>query len=562
MIWSLHGRRGTAGLAGAAAVVVATAVAAAGLLPREHPGPQGDGTAITPVGQRVTPAGSQLKLEERPYGMALSPDGARLLVSNAGVDTQSVMLVDVDAQEIVDEVEYESPESSTLGVAFSPDGSHAYVSAGPNNAIRAFKVDESGLTELNPISLTTKDAWPAGISVSDDGRRLYVAGEIANALLIVDVESGRETRVRLNSRRCPALQQGFDASNGHACNFAYATALAHDGATAYVSNWGKRSVSVVDTQSARLVKTVRVGTHPSAMALNPVNDELYVANSDSDSVSVIDTDKNRVVRTISVRPYPGAQVGTSANALAVSPDGKALYVANAGNNDVAVVELAEAGGGPDRIEGLIPTAWYPTGVAVSPEGGGLYVVNAKGLGAGPNPGGPVPTKDPESAPGQYIGSMIEGTLSTIAVPDEEELAGYTQQVAENNDFGGGLEKAAAVLENIKHVIYVINENRTYDQVLGDLPQGNGDPSLTLFGSDVAPNHHKLAQQFTTLDNLYAAGESSNDGWEWSQRPTPTPSIRRAGRRSTADAASSIPQKATPWRRHPDATRITPTSGMP
>ncbi len=335
--------------------------------------------------------------------------------------------------------------------------------------------------------------------------------------------------MRLSSRTCPAVDQGFDDTNGRGCNFSYATALSHDERTAYVSNWGKKSVSVVDTQSAELIKTLRVGTHPSALALNPTNDELYVANTDSDSISVIDTTEKRVVRSFSVSPYPGAPVGTSPNALAVSPDGHQLYVANAGNNDVAVVELGEEGGGPDRVEGLIPTAWYPTGVAVSPDGDGLLVVNAKGLGAGPNPGGPVPIEDPESPPGQYIGSMIEGTLSTIPVPGEERLIDYTERVAENNSFDKGLEKAAAVLKNIKHVIYVINENRTYDQVLGDLPRGNGDPSLTLFGPDVAPNHHNLAEQFTTLDNLYAAGEVSNDGWEW----------------STAASANTFNQKSWP-----------------
>jgi len=315
------------------------------------------------------------------------------------------------------------------------------------------------------------------------------------------------------------LKLGYDASNGKACNFPYATALSHDGAKAYVSNWGKASVSVIDTASAELIKAIRVGTHPSAMAVNPERDELYVANTDSDSVSVINMERDRVVRSFSLSPYPGAPVGTSPNALAVSSDGKDLYVANAGNNDVAVVELGGTGGGPDRVEGLIPTAWYPTGVAISPDGKGLYVVNAKGLGAGPNPGGPVPTEDPESPPNQYIGSMIDGTLSTISVPGEEKLADYTEKVAENSDFDHGLSEAAGVLKNIKHVIYVINENRTYDQVLGDLPRGNGDLSLTLFGPDVAPNHRRRARQFTTLDNLYAAGEVSNDGWEWSTAGT-------------------------------------------
>ncbi|MBA2272297.1 MAG: hypothetical protein H0W21_00120 [Actinobacteria bacterium] len=158
----LGSRRAFVIVVGAMAILTVTAIAFARFIPDEYPGPQGDGTAITPVGQLVTPAGSQMKLEERPYGMAPSPDGAHLLVSNAGVDTQSVMLVDVPGQEIVDEIEYPAPESSTLGVAFSPDGSHAYVSAGPNNKIRAYAVDASNLTELEPVELETKDAMAVG----------------------------------------------------------------------------------------------------------------------------------------------------------------------------------------------------------------------------------------------------------------------------------------------------------------------------------------------------------------------------------------------------------------
>jgi len=227
-----------------------------------------------------------------------------------------------------------------------------------------------------------------------------------------------------------------------------------------------------------------------------------------------------------VEPYPHAGVGSNPNALAFSPDGRTLYVANAGDNDVAVVRLASDGRG-DRVAGLIPTGWYPTGLALSSDGNRLYAVSAKGLGAGPNPGGPRPVSDRTTPPNQYIGSMIKGLLSTVAVPSGAELDRLTARVVHNNGFDErgkvrvvGRPNQSVVRYRIgdpspiKHVLYVVNENRTYDQVLGDLPKGNGDPSLTLFGGRVAPNHHKLANKFITLDNLYAAGEVSNDGWEW------------------------------------------------
>jgi YVTN family beta-propeller protein len=281
--------------------------------------------------------------------------------------------------------------------------------------------------------------------------------------------------------------------------------------------------------------------------------ELYVANTDSDSVSVINTAAGAATRTIDLRPSPDAPNGTSPNALAVSPDGGTLYVADAGGNDVAVVRLAHgsgqgdhqdqsgdhAGDGADRVAGRIPTGWYPTGVAVDPSGRTLYVANAKGLGAGPNPQGPRPGSGTRPPIDQYIGSMIKGTMSTIAVPDDAQLADYTRQVQANSTSVGAPEPdggspvpsadASRRPSPIKHVIYVVNENRTYDQVLGDLGHGNGDPSLTLFGRAVTPNHHRLAEQFTTLDNLYAGGEVSDDGWEW----------------STAATASTLTQKTMP-----------------
>jgi YVTN family beta-propeller protein len=506
------------------ALVLALAIAAAAaaaVAVAEHAGPQGDGTAITPVGWRVTPTGQQLQLGERPYGLALSPDGKTALVSNDGVAHQSLMVVDTASGAVTQTIPYEWPQALFLGIAFSPDGTRAYASAGSNNLIRTYTVSGGHLTEGAPIPLATTDAggntispFPAGLTVSADGKALYVADNLSNALSIVDLPAGTETRVPLSTTTCTIGDWG-DTSNGTACLFPYTVALSRDGSRAYVSNWGRKTVAVVDTTSRKLVGDVTVGTHPSALTTSPVREEVYVANTDSDSVSVIDTRTNSVTGTISLQPYEHAPVGTNPNALTVSRDGSSLYVANAGDNDVAVVSL----GSPSRVQGSIPVGWYPTGIAVSPAGDRLYVENAKGLGAGPNPTGP-------DTVGSYIGSMIKGSLSTIDMPSAAALAQATKQVAENNGFlqGGGvgddrrqhaLPRRPGEPTPIKHVIYIINENRTYDQVLGDLGRGNGDPSLTLFDRKVAPNHHKLAEQFTTLDNLYAAGEVSDDGWEWS-----------------------------------------------
>lgn len=316
-------------------------------------------------------------------------------------------------------------------------------------------------------------------------------------------------------------------------------ALSADGRKAYVSNWGQDTVSVVDTAGGTLAKTIQVGTHPSAMLLAPGGGLLYVANTDSDSISTIDTATDAVARTTSLQPYRDAPVGTSPNALAISSSGRRLYVAEAGNNAVRVLDV---GGREDRDIGAIPAGWYPTGIALDPAGKTLYVANARGLGAGPNPGGPVPGKDPESPPDQYIGSMIKGSLSIIPAPRSGgELRSLTKTVIGNNGFEDAAKvRDAAARQHvvpdkvgdpspIKHVIYIVNENRTYDQVLGDLKGANGDPALALFGPKVTPNHHALAQRFTALDNLYASGEVSDDGWEW----------------TVAGNASTLTQKSQP-----------------
>jgi YVTN family beta-propeller protein len=463
-------------------------------------------------GWTLTPAGRQLRLGDRPYGMAVSPDGRTLVVSNDGQSTESLMVIDCASGEVRQTLNYDRPEALYLGVAFGPDGRRLYASAGGNNKIRVYDVNDQQLVERAPISLPTTDGsgkrilpYPAGLAVSADGKTLFVADNLTDSLTIVDLAAG-------------AVRGTVPVGHNP-----YAVVLSADGRTAYVSNWGELSVSAVDTASATERRKITVGTHPSALLLNPTRPELYVANSDSDSLSVVDTTSDQAVRTLSLAPYPDARAGSSPNALALSPDGTTLYVANAGNNDIAVVRL----GAPDVVTGLIPTAWYPTALALAPDGWTLYVVNAKGLGSGPNPSGPNPY-DGDPAPDQFVGSMIAGSLSIVPVPDAATLARYTEQVVGNNGFDERDQARVAQVPRaqiiprqpgdpspIKHVIYIIKENRTYDQVLGGLGRGNGDPGLELFGEESAPNHRQLARRFVTLDNFFADAEVSADGWNWS-----------------------------------------------
>ena len=495
---------------------IVAVVSAAGLTADRIPGPHGT-EGVTPNNWTLTPAGAQVPVGDRPLGAALSPDGHYLAVSNDGQGTQSLALLDVAGRAVIQTIPYRAPEALYVGVAWSPDGRRVYASAGGNNLLRTYEMRDGRLVEGPSIALASSDArsYPAGLAITPDGRTLLVAENLGNQVRAVDLATGRP---------------GAAAPAG---TLPYAVAVTANGEKAYVSNWGDRTLTVLRVApSAGLapLSTVTVGLHPGALAVDPVRPRLYVANTDDDSISVVDTVSDRVVGTISLAPYPGAPEGSIPDGLAVSPDGLRLFISNAGNNDIAVVDLEgpSAAALAPRVAGLIPTAWYPTTVTVARDGRTLLVTNAKGLGAGPNPHGPSPVAR-STAETQYIASMIAGTVSVIPVPDGPGLAEATARVVRNNGFDETRSRLVQGARNasphavprrvgdpslIKHVIYIIKENRTYDQVLGDLPAGNGDPALVLFGRDVSPNHHKLAQGFVLLDNFYADAEVSADGHNW------------------------------------------------
>ncbi len=494
--------------------IVFVLVAAGGLAADRIPGPHGL-EGVTPNNWTLTPAGAQIPVGDRPLGAALSPDGRYLVVSNDGEGTQSLALVDTAGRSVVQTIPYRTPQALYVGVAWSPDGRRVYAAAGGNNLVRTYEVRDGRLLETAPITLASQGArsYPAGLAITPDGRTLLVAENLANRVRAVDLAT---------------LRLGDATPTGA---LPYAVAVTATGEKAYVSNWGARTLTVLRVAGLAPLATVAVGLHPGALAIDPVRPRLYAANTDDDSVSVVDTDSDRVAGTISLAPYPGAPEGSVPDGLAVSSDGRWLFVANAGNNDVAVVDLGDpaAAAAAPRVVGLIPTAWYPTTVTVSRDGRTLWVTNAKGLGAGPNPRGPRPGGR-RPAETQYIASMIVGTVSVIPVPDGPGLAEATARVVRNNGFDetrnrlvpGARDASRQAIPRrvgdpslIKHVIYIIKENRTYDQVLGDLAGGNGDPSLVLFGRDVTPNHHRLAQEFVLLDNFYADAEVSADGHNWS-----------------------------------------------
>ncbi len=283
----------------------------------------------------------------------------------------------------------------------------------------------------------------------------------------------------------------------------------------YATSESEGVVAVIDTAAAKTTATIKTGTQPMALLLDKAQARLFVANAGSDTVSVISTAADRVTKTILLRPNDVRGLpGATPTGLALSPDEKRLYVTLADMNAVAVINLPDG-----KLLGYFPTGWYPTAAAVSPDGKTLLITSAKGV-ASRNPNGKPVAIDTnlDAKTSQYIQDIIEGTVSRVAIPADSELPKQTAQVIANNRITPTLNRdARAALGNpgIKHVFYIIKENRTYDQVLGDLPTGNGDKSLCLFPRDVTPNQHALAERFAQLDNFYCCAEVSADGWDWS-----------------------------------------------
>jgi YVTN family beta-propeller protein len=506
---------------------------------------------VTPVHQVLTPVGIQVKLPGmRPQGLALSPDG-RLLVTSG--KAQQLIVVDPQTGAIRQRIPLPSSKAqdpnavsshilepdksgqlSFTGLVFSPDGSRIYLS-NVDGDIKVFGVSPEGQVKgLFSIPLPAADAprrqqeIPAGLALARDGRRLYVVLNLSNQLAEIDLA----TRKVLRSWPVGVAP--------------YGVVLVGD--KAYVSNWGGRvpdadsltgpagqgtrvrvdpvrhianegSVSVIDLAKGPLVSQIMVGLHSSALAAAPDGRHVVVTNAGSDTLSVIDTRTDKVVETIWVKSNPADLFGASPNALAFDPSGNTLYAANGTQNAIAVIRFHP---GQSKLLGLIPVGWYPGAVAYDAKRHQLAVANIKGVGS---TRGLSEKRAHESNTHQY-----RGTLSLVPLPKGRELAALTRQVLDNYRYPLLREARQPARSNqpprpipervgepsvFEHVVYIIKENRTYDQVLGDIPAGNGDPSLCIFGAQVTPNQHKMVRDFVLLDNIYCSGILSADGHQWS-----------------------------------------------
>ncbi len=517
---------------------------------------------MLPTGVRITPtaapgASYQLLDPGLPSGVkagyadseALSPDGKTLLVLTSGYNyvvdangkflpqqsTQFIFVYDVSSGRAVRK-QVLPVSNSFVGIAFSPDGNAFYVPGAGEDDVHVFERTNGMWAESGaPIPLGHKSGnglsqkpLASGIAVTADGSRAVVVNEYNDSVSIINLAT-RSVVAEQDLR--PGKSGGPSGVSGGQ----YPDAVAIVGnRTAYVSSELDRQVVVLDISGAKpaVIGRIDVPGNPNKMVLDHAQDRLYVASDNADVVSVIDTTTHRLlgtVGTLAPRSVMSAEQarykGASPDGLALSPDDSTLYVTNRGTDSVAVISLR---GRMPRVTGLIPTGWSPSDVRVSPDGRMLYVSNAK-TDPGPNPGNclgyetvpcPVPNSPVTFAPNQYILNLTGSALLSLPVPREDSLERLTRQVALNNRFDrvpseADLRTMHWLRAHIHHVIYIVKENRTYDQVLGDLGKGNGDPSLAEFPWTTTPNQHALAAHFVDLDNFYDPGDVSGNGWPWS-----------------------------------------------
>ncbi|HEV7502669.1 MAG TPA: bifunctional YncE family protein/alkaline phosphatase family protein, partial [Vicinamibacteria bacterium] len=476
--------------------------------PPERPGAQGGGVTLLPNGWRIAPAGRHLSVGDLPLAMAESPDGRYLIVSNDGYAKPTLSVVDVGHMVVKSRVPL---ANAWLGLAFHPDGKRLYSSGAGDSSVRELSWADGVLTPGPSYALKrpSKESFVAGVAVSASGERVFAVHALGELLSSVDVRPGEIPSAPL-SVALPA--EGYTA------------VVSPDGKTVYVSLWGGARVLAFDAVTLAPRGEIAVGEHPSAMALSKDGTRLFVACANTNAVWVIDLAAGVAREQISVAQYPGSPEGSTPNGLGLSADGHTLLVASADNNAIAVVDVSRPGA--SVVQGFIPTGWYPTAVQFSRDGRRIYVLSGKGLTSLANPRGPQPGVP--ASEGQYSGSMLQGSLSVVRVPDAAQLAAYTKTVLAVTPYtdAARLAPAEAPADSpvprrvgdpspIKHVFYVIRENRTYDQILGDMEKGNGDPNLCLFGEEVTPNAHALAREFVLLDNFYVDAEVSYSGHAFS-----------------------------------------------
>lgn len=505
-------------------------------------GKQEDGSYIVPTSQIIDPAGVTITFPGRPIDLALNPEETILAVKNM----YNIVFFDAASQTIRQTLNIPDDGGNTFtGIAWSDNGKKIWTTD-TRGYLRSAKLQVNGMFAWSDaILLPAKNlsngkfpwenkalyktkktiddrAYPGGFAIDEQRGLIYVTLNRDNAVGVINIKTNKfVTYVSVGIAPYDVLIKGDKA---------------------YVTNWGGRlpvkgdktamsantpvvidpktgiassgTVSVINLKTFKVIKAIKVHLLPSGMMLSPDGSKLYVANANSDLISVINTETDKVIKDINPKPMTALPFGSAPNALAVSPDSNMLYVANGGNNLIAVIDLVT-----NNVIGLIPAGWYPGAVVLNKDGSKLFVANTKGLGS----------RNLKLGAKGYEYSDHLGSVSFIPVPSKDMLEEYTVNAASNMRLPEitrtmNLQKVKDKIVPIptkpgersvfKHVLYIIKENKTYDQVFGGLKQGNGDSSLCEFGRNITPNQHALAENFVLLDNAYCNGVLSADGHQW------------------------------------------------
>ncbi len=480
------------------------------------PGVRPDGSILLPNQWSLRPVGSQIEVGDFPVQIAVHPGGRFAAVIHSGYGQHEIAILDIPGKSVVSRV---SLNETFYGIAWNPDGSRLYCSGASDEVLHSFQFAAGYLSDRKETRLRSAEerGIPSGVSISSDGAQVFTANLWGDRVSAVDVASGRATDFPRFS------------STPEANSFPYTCLVDSKRQRLYTSLWGEAKVAVQSLKDGQMIARWPTEEHPNEMAISPDGGRLFVANANRNTVSVFDLDSGKLIESLSGSLYPTAPPGSTPNSLAISPDGTLLFIANACNNNVAVFDVSRPK--QSRSLGFIPVGWYPTSVRVTPDGKLLLVANGKGVISKPNRAGPQPRRTEYRTPvREYIAGLFQGTVSVIPLPGKAELASvmksYTAQayacspllenegVTEKRPDGNPVPGKVGDTSPIKYCLYIIKENRTYDQVFGDLSQGHGDPTLCLFPESITPNHHQLARQFVLLDNFYVESEVSADGHEW------------------------------------------------
>ncbi len=511
--------------------------------PRELVGPTTDGGFLLSSGWRIKPVGTQIPVDTMPMSAVVTPDKKYLLVVNGGYNPPSVSVIDLAAEK---EVSRAAVPDAWMGIAITKGGDKVYVGGGGRAAVYEFSFAAGILTPARVFPIVAdKDRKPedfiGDVQLSPDGHLLYAADLYRDSVVVINPQSGIVIS-RIKTAHRP-----------------YRLLFHPSGKSLFVSSWSDGVIGQYDANTGTAISTLRVGPHTTDMVWRDgeledqpsVKARLFVSASNTNNVYVFGASESGSlsrIETINLSITPRQPAGTTPSGLSLSADGSKLLVACSDLNAAAVVDIA---GPRSRVVGFVPSGWYPTTTLGLPDGR-MAVLNGKGLRSYANPLGPTPLRGStdklaDGSPTHFTPRLQTGSVQLISL-DDAKLSGYTQEVLANSPYrdekltdpGAPAGSPVRAGGPIQHVIYIVKENRTYDQVLGDIKEGNGDPSLVMFGEDVTPNQHKLAREFVLLDNFYENSDVSADGHNWSTAAIAPDYTQRmwpnqyAGRRKTYD----------------------------